>query len=491
MTLKNENMYDIFSRNGFELTPRQLNQFGAYYELLMEYNASLDLTRLTSFEDIVVKHFIDSIYFTEYVEIPSPLIDIGSGAGFPGIPLKIFIPGLRIILSEPRKKRASFLEMVVQKLRLTGVQIYPHMVTGLSDFIVQGAITRALEPIDETLSRVSHFLPRGGRVIFMKGPYADSDLRELSEGNISSYSLESDLGYRLPFTEYERRIIVYVKESAATSKTYAILKDLTATTGTAISSAENKKFKELRRLSSGEGIRKSGLLLISGKKIITEILNRRNIPVRELILYDGYTEDDDAMNSFIKEFAGRDSLLVMKKGLFNDIDQFNTRGPLLAADVPEIREWGLDMGPGCTLLIPFQDPANVGSAIRSAVGFGVEKIIMLKEAANPYHPKSIRASSGAVFCAAMEKGPSLYDLPELFKRRLSGVVALDKGGTPLVSFKFPARFILLPGMEGPGLPEPLKIQAVSIPLNSEVESLNATAALSIALYEWSRQSPSN
>jgi 16S rRNA (guanine527-N7)-methyltransferase len=197
------------------------------------------------------------------------------------------------------------------------------------------------------------------------------------------------------------------------------------------------------------------------------------------------------MNAFIKEFAGRDSLLVMKKSLFNDIDLFNTRGPLLAADLPEIKEWNLDMGAGCTLLIPFQDPANVGSAIRSAVGFGVGKIVILKEAASPYHPKSIRASSGAVFYAVIEKGPSLYELPELFEPRLSGVVALDKGGTPLASFKFPARFILLPGIEGPGLPEPLKVQSVSIPLNSDVESLNATAALSIALYEWSRQSPSN
>jgi 16S rRNA (guanine527-N7)-methyltransferase len=484
-------MRDLFSRNGFDLTPRQLDQFGAYYDLLVEHNDSLDLTRLRTFEDIVVKHFIDSIYFTEYVEIPSPLIDIGSGAGFPGIPLKIFIPGLRLILSEPRKKRASFLEMVVQRLHLSGVQIYPHMVTELSDFTVQGAITRALEPIDETLTRVSHFLPRGGRVIFMKGPEANADLKSISDVNRSTYYLESDLGYRLPFTDYERRLIVFAKESAATSKTYAILKDLTATAGTAISSAENKKFKELKRLSSGEGMRKSGSLLISGKKIILEVLNRRNIPVREMIVFDGYTEDDDEMNSVIKEFAGRDSLLVMKKSLFNEIDQFNTRGPLLAADLPEIREWNHDLGPGCTLMIPFQDPANVGSAIRSAAGFGVEKIIMLKEAASPYHPKSIRASSGAVFCATIEKGPSLYDLPELFLRRQTSVVALDKGGTRLASFKFPARFVLLPGIEGPGLPEALKVQSVSIPLSSNVESLNATAALSIALYEWSRQSPSN
>ena len=87
-------MNDIFRHCGLELSPRQLGQFGDYYELLMEQNEALDLTRLKSFEDIVIKHFVDSIYFTEYVELPSPLMDIGSGAGFPGIPLKIYLPDL-------------------------------------------------------------------------------------------------------------------------------------------------------------------------------------------------------------------------------------------------------------------------------------------------------------------------------------------------------------------------------------------------------------
>lgn len=484
-------MQDIFIRSGFDLTPRQLEQFSTYYRLLIEHNEALDLTRLTSFRDIVIKHFIDSIYFTEFVEIPSPLIDIGSGGGFPGIPLKIFLPDLRLILSEPRKKRASFLETTVRELRLSDVEVYPHMVTALSDFSVQGTITRALEPVDETLSRVFHFLPRGGSVIFLKGPDADADLRAVSEANREAYSLASDTHYTLPSTDYERRVILYKKESPGARKTYAILKDQTATGGTAITSPGNKKYRELVKLSTGEGIRKSGSILISGKKVISEILREGKTSVREMVLCDGYAEDHDAMNAAMKDFAGRGSLLVMKKALFNEIDRFNTGGPLLVAAVPELEDWDQTIASGCTLAIPFQDPVNVGSAIRSAAGFNVDLIIMMKEAAHPFHPKSVRTSAGAVFGATLRKGPSIDDFAELLETNGWPVIALDREGAPLSSFTFPERFILLPGIEGPGLPEALKRVSVSIPINADVESLNAPVALSIALYEWRRHSPSN
>ncbi len=484
-------MNDIFRSCGFVLSPRQLDQFGAYYDLLVENNDELDLTRITSFEDIVYKHFIDSIYFTEFMELPSPIIDIGTGAGFPGIPLKIYLPRLHVILSEPRKKRASFLETSAKALRLADVEVYPHMVTERSFFTVEGVITRALESIDDTLTRVNHFLPRGGRVIFMKGPEADRDLDAVTPGNSGAYSLETDRQYRLPHTSYERRLIVYKKELAGTCKTYSILKDLKATAGTAITSGENKTFKELKKLSDGSGIRKSGTVLVSGKKIIAELADNDGITVHELILHDGYAEDDDGINALIGKHEDAGTLLVLKKSLFNELDTFNTGGPLLVVRPPDIPDWKKGIAPGCTLFIPFQDPVNVGSVIRSAVGFNVGKIIMLKEAANPYHPKSIRASAGTVFSAVMEKGPSIRDLPALLGEGVSAVVALDAGGAALDSFTFPDRFLLLPGIEGPGLPETFKDRSISIPLSSIVESLNAPVAVSIALYEWSRQSPSN
>ncbi len=486
-----DSLQGFFEQSGIHLSPQQLDQFSLYYELLIAHNDALDLTRLRSLQDVAIKHFVDSVYFTEFVELPSPLIDIGSGAGFPGIPLKIYMPGLEIILSEPRKKRASFLEMAAKELRLGGLSVYPHMVTLLTDFPVRCAITRALEPIDDTLSRVRHFLPDGGKVIFMKGPGADVDLDGIGAHNSSAYSLESDRHYTLPRTDYERRIIVFKKESGPARKTYAILKDLTATAGAAVTSSENRSFRELKRLAAGDTMKKRSMVLVSGRKIIAEIAKARGTVAMQMIVRDGHEEEDAEMNALIGEFAGRSSLLVLKKSLFNEVDPFNTAGPLMTVGMPEMKRWDLTSGPGCTLLLPFQDPSNVGAAIRSAAGFGVETIVMLKEAAHPFHPKSIRASAGYVFNARIETGPSIHELGKIMDEGGAQIVTLDSGGTPLSTFAFPDRFLLIPGIEGPGLPGPLKARAVSIPLGSGVESLNAPVALSIALYEWRRQSPSN
>jgi 16S rRNA (guanine(527)-N(7))-methyltransferase RsmG len=489
---KKSEMLEMFRQSGFSLTSRQADQFDLFFDLIHRHNASLDLTRLASFEDIVVKHFIDSVYITRYVDLPSPLLDIGTGGGFPGIPLKILLPPLKIILAEPRKKRASFLELAVRELDLADVTVYPHMVTDKSFFEVGGSITRAFEPIDETLARTRHFLHYGAMVFFMKGPEADADMKKISEENRRSFSLESDLWYDLPGTQYSRRIIVYKKISAETRKTYFILKDLTATAGTAVTSAQNKKFKELEKLSSADGIKKTGSALVTGKKIIKEIAARGRPPVAGLVLFDGYAEHDDAMNALIRNFEERGSLMVLKKSLFNRLDPYGTNSPLAVVKIPEPGDWDLSAAPGCTLLIPFQDPANVGSAIRSAAAFDVSRIVILKEGANPYHPKSVRASVGTVFGVDILKGPSLYGLRQALGKLAPLVVALDAGGEPLHFFSFPERFILLPGIEGPGLPPELRERSVSIPLSGAVESLNAASALSIALYEWRRRySPSN
>lgn len=482
---------ELFHRSGFDLTPRQLEQYTLYHGLLVKHNDDRDLTRLTSFEDIVIKHFIDSVYFTKLVRVPSPLLDIGTGAGFPGVPLAIMDPDLSLIMSEPRKKRVAFLETVIRELGLENTEVYPHMVTARSFFEVAGVVTRALEPIDDTLSRVAHFLPRGGRVLFMKGPDAEEDVRSLSAANTGAYVRAEDREYALPGTSHRRRIIVYEKTSTATSRTYSILKDLSSTAGTAITSPDNASFRELKRLNESDGIRKSGRALVAGRKVVAELISGRAGSMRQMILTDGHSESDEAMNAAIGEFDGRGALLVLKKALFNELDLFNTKGPLLVVDVPDIGEWDRAVGPGCTLLVPFQDPVNVGSAIRSAAGFGVREVVMLKEAAHPFHPKSVRASAGAVFAVRITRGPSLHELPSVLGAGGPELIALDRGGKPLPGLAFPERFLLLPGIEGPGLPDELKARAVSIPLDDAIESLNAPVALSIALYEWRRYSPSN
>src|SRR5206468_10978725 len=96
---------------------------------------------------------------------------------------------------------------------------------------------------------------------------------------------------------------------------------------------------------------------------------------------------------------------------FAELDTSGTRSPMLLVSVPPMPEWSdSDWPDGCTLFVPFQDPENVGAAIRSAAAFGVSRVVLLREAAHPFHPKAARAAGTALFQVALEQGPSIRDL---------------------------------------------------------------------------------
>jgi 16S rRNA (guanine527-N7)-methyltransferase len=104
---------------GLSFTDLQLEQFNIYYKLLVETNKQLNLTALTSPEDVAVKHIIDSLLaFEDKFFTGRSLIDVGSGAGFPGIPLKIYCPSLKVVLLDSLAKRLKFLETVIAELKL-------------------------------------------------------------------------------------------------------------------------------------------------------------------------------------------------------------------------------------------------------------------------------------------------------------------------------------------------------------------------------------
>ena len=244
-----------------------------------------------------------------------------------------------------------------------------------------------------------------------------------------------------------------------------------------INSRHNHDFQAFLRILKGQGVKKQGLAFFSGQKQVREILAEFPEHCEGLIFStkQKMPEGIPTLNLQIYSLAPE---------LFKEVDAFGTNHPVLIVRVPAFPTW--DAGApleGCTLLIPFQDPSNVGAVIRSAAAFGATNLVVLKEAAHPFHYKSTRAGGSALFRVPMFQGPSIVELAKTASR----IITLSPEGEDIRKFKFPESFCLVPGLEGPGLPPELRhLKSLSIPMERGVESLNAALATGIALYEWQR-----
>lgn len=200
-----------FERSNLPLTEEQYKRLWQYHTLLRQRNEAYDLTRIYQFDSMVQKHYIDSILPVRLLggRLPSPLLDIGTGAGLPGIPLKIVCPHVQIILSEGRHRRVRFLHEAVDALNLKGIEIYEGKIYAGYDRPVQGVITRAVEPIRSTLARVRRCLAQGGQAIFMKGPQCDPEIREGLDRFSADYALVRDISYQIPHSPHQRRLLVF------------------------------------------------------------------------------------------------------------------------------------------------------------------------------------------------------------------------------------------------------------------------------------------
>jgi 16S rRNA (guanine527-N7)-methyltransferase len=169
---------------GVRLGTEELDLFAAYHREILLWNRRINLVSERSSQEIAIRHFLDSLTPAPFLDRPDgALIDLGSGGGFPGIPLRIALPGLHLSLVEASRKKSSFLAHVVRTLRLDGVQVIRERVEELTTREALAGrfdtlISRAAFKLPDLIRTASFFLKPGGQLIAMKGPDLHEEIEE-------------------------------------------------------------------------------------------------------------------------------------------------------------------------------------------------------------------------------------------------------------------------------------------------------------------------
>lgn len=197
---------------GITFTEGQINTFVTYLSELKKWNRAYNLTALKTDEDIIIKHFLDSLLYLKSIPSgPLKLADAGSGAGFPGIPLKIVRPEIEIALIEPSRKKTAFLRHITRLLRQTGTSVIEQRLEHLGkeyekrfDVIV----SRATFNINDFITIACPYIKDAGRLILNKGPRFSEELKEMEQARHDNLPSVEIMKVDLPFTDVKRNLIV-------------------------------------------------------------------------------------------------------------------------------------------------------------------------------------------------------------------------------------------------------------------------------------------
>ena len=208
------------------LDEHQIEQFVIYYEMLVEWNQVMNLTAITEYDDVLKKHFIDSLSLIKAYDVTkkSNVIDIGTGAGFPGLALKIAFPSLQITLLDSLNKRIQFLNAVIERLELSGVDT----VHGRAeDFAKPGklrekydiCVSRAVANLSTLSEYCLPFVKEGGLFISYKSEKISEEI-EKAEKAISTLGgkVEGQVEFTLPQSDFYRNLFIIRKVKKTPSK---------------------------------------------------------------------------------------------------------------------------------------------------------------------------------------------------------------------------------------------------------------------------------
>jgi 16S rRNA (guanine527-N7)-methyltransferase len=216
---------------GIEFNARQVKQFELYYQELIEWNKKINLTAITDYSSVQVKHFLDSLTITlalpeEEVERPDfNIIDIGTGAGFPGVPLKILLPQLRLVLIEPTTKKITYLHHIIRKLELENVAVLnsraeeaAHLPLYREQFAL--VLSRAVALLPTLVELTLPFCQIGGRFIAQKKGEIDQEINGAKEA-IAALGGKLDQIKKIELDEFsEERYLVIIGKICPTPNKY-------------------------------------------------------------------------------------------------------------------------------------------------------------------------------------------------------------------------------------------------------------------------------
>jgi len=197
---------------GIVLTAEQVGLFLEYLESIKVWNKKINLTGIKEEQEIVINHFLDSISVVPFISRDSKLLDIGSGAGFPGIPLKIVMPELEVTLLDSVQKKVFFMRDVIRRLRLNGVESICGRAEDIDNGVPRGrfdlVVSRAVAKIQGLLELCVPYINENGRIVLMRGKRGFEEWEQIKDRHTQKFRLLESKKLFLPFTRHERVILI-------------------------------------------------------------------------------------------------------------------------------------------------------------------------------------------------------------------------------------------------------------------------------------------